>query len=94
MHSSLYNHTNKLKMSVCLCVCVSVCVQAIVAKLLGRFGKFFFERVGIAQDSVRKNTNNFQVHPISSNWPISVQFAHISKSKGDREMGLNSLDTL
>ena len=31
-----------------------VCVQDNVAKLLGRFEKFFFQKVGMVQDSVTK----------------------------------------
>ena len=56
-------------------VCMYVCVQNNVAKLLGRFEKFFFQMVGMVQDSVTKNTKYFQVHPISSNRPISNQLA-------------------
>ena len=37
-------------------VCMYVCVQNNVAKLLGRFEKFFFQMVGMVQDSVTKNT--------------------------------------
>ena len=47
------NHTNNFKMY--------VCVQNNVAKLLGRFEKFFLQMVGMVQDSVRKK-NHFFFH--------------------------------
>ena len=43
------NHTNNFKMY--------VCVHDNVAKLLGRFEKFFLQMVGMVQDSVRKEKN-------------------------------------